>query len=276
MRFLPPPSRVLLFAALSILPGSAAGQERLFDHLSAGHGTSERATRRSFGEPDWFFGEFTFGWFSSDPVGEAIDVRGETFDYDDVWRSGFGRRLQVRLHFGIVRGERTGLTVGPGLSYESGGYGTEGGTRPVDLRDGTRLSPESLALNRLLATGHGRYLFPYGLFVGIQVGLGLAFTNELSVGITDPGGTSTDEILIRRTVTIASDLSFRIGWRAARRYVGFGFYFEAGVGLVGAPRQGSYDGADPDPILLSCLGFSLLVEFGEVLPRVSGVSGTQY
>lgn len=289
----------VLSAALSLLPFSAAGDEVLFESYAAGRpnpsptahllftparapaavgpawrplsqATQEQPSEPSAGEPTeesrWIFGEFSIGWFSARCQGDAIDYRGERFDCDDIWEGGFGLSTQLRLHFGVVREEETGLTIGPGLFLERGDFGTDGAEREVTLQDGTVLDPLFLLTGRVLGTFHARYLLRFGFFVGAQFGLGLAWTSEVEIDVIDPGGLRTEMTLFRRTVTITTDLSFRFGWRGAGRYVGFGLYIEGGVGLIGAPKRGDFPGADPDPIRLNWFGSGILIEFGQVRP----------
>lgn len=297
MRFLPAPIRPILAAALLLLPGSAAGGEvRLappgwpppppehpfltpllsptfsdFTWQEEPKVSREDASppphRDLPGGPRWLFGEVNLGFFGSN-LGEAraIDVGGETFSYDDIWGGGFGPRLQGRLHFGILRRERAGLTVGPGLFIESAGYGMEGGAKRLFLQDGTTLDPQYLFIWRWVATVHGRYLFSRGFFVGAQIGVGYGFTEEAEIKITDPGGTETRQTLFRQSRGITWDLSVRAGWRWGRSRVGWGGYFEAGVVQVGSPRRGDFAGADPDPIRMTYFGAGVLLEFGSVRP----------
>ncbi|MCZ6690640.1 MAG: hypothetical protein O7H41_13685 [Planctomycetota bacterium] len=286
------PAWPALITALVLLPSSAAGQEGMYGLYETGRRpslptfplydipvgsqdlpeppwrASPHGPRRDIHDPShqelaretpWLFGEIAVGFHSSGPRGKAIDAGGgETFSYRDVWRGGFGGRLQLRLHYGIAHGEKTGLTIGPGLFIENGGYGNEGGTQRITLRDGTELDPETLRISRVLAIVHGRYLFPHGFFAGTQVGVGLGFTNEVGIDVTDPGGVETKMILFRRTQMITYDLSLRVGWTWTGSQYGVGFYFEAGLGYVGAPRIGNYSGADPDRILIGYGGFALV------------------
>ncbi|MCZ6602205.1 MAG: hypothetical protein O6952_04300, partial [Planctomycetota bacterium] len=217
----------------------------------------------------WLFADMALGFHSSRPRWKAIDAGGgETYDYDDIWEAGFGPRFQLRLHYGITRGENTGLTIGPGFFIENGGYGTEGGTMDITLRDGTELNPQFMNIGRVLGTIHGRYLFSRGFFVGTQIGVGLGFTSEVEIGVTEPGGVETKMILFRRTQMISYDFNMRIGWRWAWSRFGLGFYFETGLGYVGSPRRGNYSGADPSPIRINYIGVALFLFEGgwSVLP----------
>ena len=243
-----------LVAASTLLPGLPGD-------------VSDRSKRDQGRDQPWLFAEIASGWFSSEPSGQAIDAGGETFDYDEIWVAGFGFWAQLRLHFGILAGEKTGLTIGPGLFIGSQGYGTEGGTRTLHLSDGTVLRPESLSIARLLATFHARYLLPLGFFAGAQIGVGLAFTSEPSIGFTDSAGVPKETTLYRKTETYASDIRLRAGWRGAVTGAGAGFYFEVGLGIIGAPRRGGYPGADPDPILHWFFGMGFVFEIGWVTPR---------
>jgi hypothetical protein len=202
--------------------------------------------------------------FSAWISGQAMDVGRETVGYDDIWGGGFGPRLQGRLHFGILRGRQSEITVGPGLFLESAGYGTEGGTSRIRLQDGTVLDPQFGWIARFLATLHARVVLPRGFFAGAHFGLGLANTRKVDMDVTDAGGTETKTRLFRESTPVTYDFGIRLGWRRTRPRWAFGFYVEGGLGIVAPPREGRYAGADPGPIRIGYVGVAFSLQFGSM------------
>lgn len=162
--------------------------------------------------------EFALRVFGASPSGVAFDFPAGTqdVDYSDIFGTGVGAGVAGYVPF-VVReaGDRPlEVAIGPLLAIDQVTYP---GQRDTDAF-GDSLEPDDLRVARVLAGFHARWRvgradWPVRFLAGAQIGLGVAFIDEVpaTLDLSGSGLGVFQGTLYDSTTTVAFELSVRVG-----------------------------------------------------------------